>query len=231
MTKYLKRELLYITKKIINYYMLKINEIFHSIQGESSKSGTPCVFIRLTYCNLRCSYCDSEYSFYEGEDMSIADILKEIKKYNCKLVEVTGGEPLLQKKSIDLMKALLIEKYTVMLETSGSIPINNVPKEVIKIIDFKCPSSDMHKKNNWDILKNVQQHDEIKFVISNLDDYKWVKDKLKKYNFKNNTILFSPTHNQLDPKILSEWILKDGLNVRVQLQLHKYIWDADTKGV
>ena len=211
--------------------MLKINEIFHSIQGESTKSGTPCVFIRLTYCNLRCSYCDSEYSFYEGEDMSIADILKEIKKYNCKLVEVTGGEPLLQKKSIDLMKALLIEKYTVMLETSGSIPINNVPKEVIKIIDFKCPSSDMHKKNNWDILKNVQQHDEIKFVISNLDDYKWVKDKLKKYNFKNNTILFSPTHNQLDPKILSEWILKDGLNVRVQLQLHKYIWDADTKGV
>tara|TARA_B100002052_G_scaffold254825_1_gene244636 strand:+ start:143 stop:778 length:636 start_codon:yes stop_codon:yes gene_type:complete len=211
--------------------MLKINEIFHSIQGESSKSGTPCVFIRLTYCNLRCSYCDSEYSFYEGEDMSIADILKEIKKYNCKLVEVTGGEPLLQKKSIDLMKALLIEKYTVMLETSGSIPINNVPKEVIKIIDFKCPSSDMHKKNNWNILKNIQQHDEIKFVISNLDDYKWVKDKLKKYNFKNNTILFSPTHNQLDPKILSEWILKDGLNVRVQLQLHKYIWDADTKGV
>ena len=134
-------------------------------------------------------------------------------------------------KSIDLMKALLIEKYTVMLETSGSIPINNVPKEVIKIIDFKCPSSDMHKKNNWDILKNVQQHDEIKFVISNLDDYKWVKDKLKKYNFKNNTILFSPTHNQLDPKRLSEWVLKDGLNVRVQLQLHKYIWDADTKGV
>ena len=150
--------------------MLKINEIFHSIQGESSKSGTPCVFIRLTYCNLRCSYCDSEYSFYEGKDMSISEILKEIKKYNCNLVEVTGGEPLLQKESIDLMKTLLEKNYTVMLETGGSLPIDNVPKKVIKIIDFKCPTSDMHKKNNWDILNFIEEHDEIKFVIGDYDD-------------------------------------------------------------
>ncbi len=211
--------------------MLKINEIFHSIQGESSKSGTPCVFIRLTYCNLRCSYCDSEYSFYEGKDMIISEIIKEIDKYNCNLVEVTGGEPLLQKESIDLMKTLLEKNYTVMLETGGSLPIDNVPKKVIKIIDFKCPTSDMHKKNNWDILNFIEEHDEIKFVIGDYDDYVWVKDKLIKYNFKDNTILFSPTHGQLDPKILSEWVLKDGLNVRVQIQLHKYIWDADTKGV
>ncbi len=211
--------------------MLKINEIFYSIQGESSKSGAPCIFIRLTYCNLRCSYCDSEYSFYEGKDMSIPEIIKEIKKYNCNLVEITGGEPLLQKKSIDLMNALLKENFDVMLETSGSLPIDKVPNDVIKIIDFKCPSSNMDKKNNWEIVNYIQTHDEIKFVIGNYDDYLWAKEKLKKYKLINNIILFSPTHKKLDPKTLSEWILKDGLNVRMQIQLHKYIWDEHTKGV
>ena len=211
--------------------MLKINEIFYSIQGESSKSGAPCIFIRLTYCNLRCSYCDSEYSFYEGKDMGIPEIIKEIKKYNCNLVEITGGEPLLQKKSIDLMNALLKENFDVMLETSGSLPIDKVPNDVIKIIDFKCPSSNMDKKNNWEIVNYIQTHDEIKFVIGNYDDYLWAKEKLKKYKLINNIILFSPTHKKLDPKTLSEWILKDGLNVRMQIQLHKYIWDEHTKGV
>jgi len=211
--------------------MLKINEIFHSIQGESSKSGAPCIFIRLTYCNLRCSYCDSEYSFYDGKDMSIPEILKEIKKYKCKLVEITGGEPLLQKKSIDLMNVLLKENFDVMLETSGSLPIDKVPNDVIKIIDFKCPSSNMDKKNNWEIVNYIQTHDEIKFVIGNYDDYLWAKEKLKKYKLINNVILFSPTHKKLDPKTLSEWILEDGLNVRMQVQLHKYIWDEHTKGV
>ena len=211
--------------------MLKINEIFYSIQGESSKSGAPCIFIRLTYCNLRCSYCDSEYSFYEGKDMSIPEIIKEIKKYNCNLVEITGGEPLLQKKSIDLMNALLKENFDVMLETSGSLPIDKVPNDVIKIIDFKCPSSNMDKKNNWEIVNYIQTHDEIKFVIGNYDDYLWAKEKLKKHKLINNVILFSPTHKKLDPKTLSEWILEDGLNVRMQVQLHKYIWDEHTKGV
>ena len=211
--------------------MLKINEIFYSIQGESSKSGAPCIFIRLTYCNLRCSYCDSEYSFYEGKDMSIPEILKEIKKFKCNLVEITGGEPLLQKKSIDLMKVLLKENFDVMLETSGSLPIDKVPNDVIKIIDFKCPSSNMDKKNNWEIVNYIQIHDEIKFVIGNYDDYMWAKEKLKKHKLINNVILFSPTHKKLDPKTLSEWILEDGLNVRMQVQLHKYIWDEHTKGV
>jgi len=211
--------------------MLKINEIFYSIQGESSKSGMPCIFIRLTYCNLRCSYCDTDYSFHEGKDMSIDQILTKIKSYNCNLVEVTGGEPLLQKESIDLMYALLKKKYEVMLETGGSLPIKDVPKEVIKIIDFKCPSSNMHKKNDWSIIKNIQTHDEIKFVIGNIEDYEWTKNKINNYNLNNKDILLSPVHGILDPKTLSEWILKDGIKARLQLQLHKYIWHPDTKGV
>ena len=211
--------------------MLKINEIFYSIQGESSKSGLPCVFVRLTYCNLRCSYCDSEYSFYEGEDMSINQILKKIKDYNCNLIEITGGEPLLQKECIDLMNKLIEKKYDVMLETGGSLPIQDVPKEVIKIIDFKCPSSNMHQKNKWSIVEDLQSHDEIKFVIGNAEDYDWAKKQITKYNLYNNNILFSPVHDVLDPKILSEWVLKDSMKVRIQLQLHKYIWDPETKGV
>ena len=143
--------------------MLKINEIFYSIQGESSYGGMPCVFVRLTYCNLRCSYCDTEYSFYEGKDMSIDKIIKEIEKYDCKLVEVTGGEPLMQEESIDLMNNLLNNNYQVMLETGGSLPINKVPKEVIKVVDFKCPSSNMEKKNDWNIISDLQHHDEVKF--------------------------------------------------------------------
>ena len=128
---------------------LKINEIYYSIQGESSYTGKPCIFIRLTYCNLRCSYCDSEYTFYEGFDMSINEILKDIKKYSCKLVEVTGGEPLFQKECIPLLKELVKSDYKVLLETSGSLSIKNVPKKVINIIDFKCPSINMMKKNLW----------------------------------------------------------------------------------
>ena len=211
--------------------MIKINEIFYSIQGESSMSGMPCIFIRLTYCNLRCSYCDTEYSFHEGKDMSIDDILKKIKNYNCKLVEVTGGEPLLQKESIDLMTILLNDNYKVMLETGGSLPIKNVPKDVIKIVDFKCPSSNMHKKNDLNILKDLQKHDEIKFVIGNYEDYEWTKDKINSYNLNTKRILLSPVHDVLKSKDLSEWILKDGINAKLKLQLHKYIWSPDTKGV
>jgi len=211
--------------------MLKINEIFYSIQGESSYNGMPCVFVRLTYCNLRCSYCDTEYAFYEGKDMSIKDILKKVKSYNCKLVEVTGGEPLLQKESIDLMKKLIEKKYTVMLETGGSLPIKDVPKEVIKIIDFKCPTSKMDKKNDWSIIKNITEYDEIKFVIGDRNDYNWSKQKIRDYNLENNIILFSPVYDVLDSKKLSEWILEDGLNVRMQIQLHKHIWSSEKKGV
>ena len=211
--------------------MLKINEIFYSIQGESSYSGMPCVFIRLTYCNLRCSYCDTEDSFYEGQDMSIDEIVDEIKKYNCRLIEVTGGEPLLQKESIKLMEILLNDNYKVMLETGGSLPITKVPKEVIKVVDFKCPSSKMHKKNDWNIIEDLQKYDEIKFVIGNQQDYEWAKNKIEQFNLYNKKLLFSPVHDVMSAKELSEWVLNDGLKVRIQLQLHKYIWDANTKGV
>jgi len=211
--------------------MLKINEIFYSIQGESSFNGMPCVFIRLTYCNLRCSYCDTEYSFYEGKDMSIDEIIHEIQKYDCKLVEVTGGEPLMQKESIELMQTLINNKYQVMLETGGSLPINKVPKKVIKIVDFKCPTSNMAKKNDWSIIKDLNSNDEIKFVIGNRKDYDWSKEKINEYNLNNKKILFSPVHDVLDSQKLSEWILKDHLKVRLQIQLHKYIWSPETKGV
>ena len=211
--------------------MLKINEIFYSIQGESSFNGMPCIFIRLTYCNLRCSYCDTEYAFYEGKDMSIQDIIHEIQQYDCKLVEVTGGEPLMQEECINLMQTLLNENYQVMLETGGSLPLNKVPKKVIKIVDFKCPSSNMAKKNDWTIIKDLNSKDEVKFVIGDKDDYEWTKKKLNEYNLNDKTILFSPVHDILDPKMLSDWILKDNLKVRLQMQLHKYIWSPEIKGV
>ena len=195
---------------------LKINEIFYSIQGESSYTGLPCIFIRLTYCNLRCSYCDTEYAFHNGSDMSINQILKHIDKYPANLVMVTGGEPLLQKDCISLMDELLKNKYSVMLETSGSLPLNKVPKKVVKIVDFKCPSSNMKHKNDWKILKDIDKKDEIKFVIGDKKDYNWSKDMIKEYDLdKICPILFSPVYDKINIENLSKWILDDGLNVRL----------------
>ena len=211
---------------------LKINEIFYSIQGESSYTGLPCIFIRLTYCNLRCSYCDTEYAFYDGKDISIDDILLEIKKYPTDLVMVTGGEPLIQDYCINLMEKLITENYSVMLETSGSMKLNKVPKEVIKIVDFKCPSSNMMEKNDWQILSDIQKQDEIKFVIGNKKDYDWSKKMITKYKLNELCpVLFSPVYNVMSIQDLSEWILKDGTKVRLQSQLHKQIWGPETKGV
>ena len=160
---------------------LKINEIYYSIQGESSYMGKPCIFIRLTYCNLRCTYCDSEYTFYDGNDMTIKEVINKIKKYPCNLVEVTGGEPLFQKECINLLQELVKNNYDVMLETSGSLSTKSVPKEVINIIDFKCPSSKMEHKNTWEIIKDISRHDEIKFVIGNREDYDWAKEKIYEF--------------------------------------------------
>ena len=212
--------------------LIKINEIYHSIQGESTHTGRPCVFIRLTYCNLRCTYCDSEYAFYKGKKMTIPDIITKIKTYNCNLVEVTGGEPLLQANCIDLLNQLVKNKYEVMLETSGSLPIKSVPNSVIKIVDFKCPSSKMDKKNLWSIVDNLKIHDEIKFVIGDKNDFNWTCQKIKEFSLLEKcTVLFSPVYNILEPRLLSNWILKSNLNVRLQLQTHKYIWDENKKGV
>ena len=211
---------------------LKVNEIYYSIQGESSYTGKPCIFIRLTYCNLRCSYCDSEYTFYEGFDMSINEILKDIKKYSCKLVEVTGGEPLFQKECISLLKELVKSDYKVLLETSGSLSIKNVPKKVINIIDFKCPSSNMMKKNLWENINYLKKKDEVKFVIEDANDYKWAKEKIIQYNLLEKcNILMSPSYNKIKPEQITKWILNDNLDIRFQIQLHKEIWGNVERGV
>ena len=212
--------------------LLKINEIYYSIQGESTLSGTRCIFIRLTYCNLRCSYCDSEYTFHEGEDMTISEIINEIKQYDCNLVEVTGGEPLFQKGCNNLLQELVNHNYQVMLETGGSLSLSNTPIEVKKIVDFKCPSSLMDKKNLWEIIDNLTNNDEVKFVIGDENDFKWSLNKIEKYNLdKKCQILFSCVYNKLEYKTLTKWILDSNVNARYQIQLHKHIWPEESKGV
>jgi 7-carboxy-7-deazaguanine synthase len=213
--------------------MLKVNEIYYSIQGESTSAGLPCVFIRLTYCNLRCTYCDTEYAFYEGYDRSIPEIINKVKKYNCKLVEITGGEPLVQmEECLLLMKQLCDEGFKVIIETGGSLTIKDIDPRVKIIMDLKCPSSDMEKKNlyaNIDCLKPI---DEIKFVIGSREDYDWTKEIISNYSLnKKCEILFSVVFGKLEPVQLVNWILEDKLNVRFQLQMHKFIWHPETKGV
>jgi 7-carboxy-7-deazaguanine synthase len=211
---------------------MKINEIYHSIQGESSYAGLPCVFVRLTYCNLRCTYCDTEYAFYEGRDMTVDEVFQAVKSYNCALVEVTGGEPLVQKDVFPLMDLLIKAGYTVLLETGGSIDVGNVNPRVIKIMDLKCPSSGECERNLYTNIDKLQPDDEIKFVIGNREDYVWSKEMLERYRLSERfPVLFSTVFRQLEPKQLVEWILQDKLKVRFQLQMHKYVWDPATRGV
>ena len=211
---------------------LKINEIYHSIQGESSYSGLPCVFVRLTYCNLRCSYCDTEYAFYEGKDMSIKQIIKKINSYKCNLVEITGGEPLLQKNCIKLINELEKNNKKVLIETGGSLSIQNISKKTHIILDLKCPSSNMENKNLWANLDYIKKTDEIKFVVGNKVDYEWTKNIIKKYDLENKChLLISPVYDKIDNEKIINWILKDNLKIRFQIQLHKEIWDKDKKGV
>lgn len=212
--------------------MLKVNEIFYSIQGESSLAGLPCIFIRLTYCNLRCSYCDTEYAFNEGKDYPIEEILSEIKKYNCNLVEVTGGEPLVQSEVHTLLKELCDLGYQVMIETGGSLPIKVIDPRVKVIMDLKCPSSKMSHKNLYENINFLKPVDEVKFVIGNREDYEWSKEIIYKYSLEDKcTILFSNVFSELEPIKLAEWILKDNLKVRFQIQMHKYIWSPTKRGV
>jgi len=211
---------------------MKINEIYQSIQGESSYAGLPCVFVRLTYCNLRCTYCDTEYAFYEGKDMTVDEILVTVLNYDCPLVEVTGGEPLLQKDVFPLMERLIESGRTVLLETGGSLDIGGVNPQVIKIVDLKCPSSGESKHNLYSNLDKLQPHDEIKFVIGTREDYLWSKETLEKYGLADRfPILFSTVFNQLEPRQLVDWVLQDNLKVRFQLQMHKYIWEPTRRGV
>jgi len=212
--------------------MLKINEIYYSIQGESTKAGLPCVFVRLTFCNLRCSYCDTEYAFYEGKDLSIDSIIQEIRTYNCSLVEITGGEPLFQDESLLLMKQLADQGFEVLLETGGSLPVANVDPRVKIIMDLKTPSSGMLKKNLYENITCLKKEDEVKFVIGSREDYLWAKEIITNYNLNEKAeVLFSVVFGKLLPVELVNWILEDKLNVRFQLQMHKFIWKPEVRGV
>ena len=212
--------------------MLEVTEIYKSIQGESTHVGLPCVFVRLTGCNLRCVWCDTSYAFDGGKKVSIKQILDQVKLYGINLVEITGGEPLLQKEVFLLMETLLKNNIQVMLETGGSLSIKKVPEKVIKIVDIKCPGSGEEDKNYWDNLNHLTPKDEIKFVIADRGDYEWSRTVLQSRGLdKKAHILFSPVFEKLNLKDLTEWILEDNLPVRLQTQLHKHIWDKNTMGV
>ncbi|MCK6601858.1 MAG: 7-carboxy-7-deazaguanine synthase QueE [Bacteroidetes bacterium] len=210
---------------------LKINEIYYSVQGESTHAGRPCIFIRLTECHLRCTYCDTEYAFYEGEDQGLEAILTQIRAFPCKLVELTGGEPLLQSGSVSLMQRLLDEGYEVLLETSGSLPIREVPARVRKIVDFKTPSSGMMKNNDYTLVGDLQPWDELKFVIGSRADFDWSVEKVTELNLLRWTVLFSPIWKEVEPALLAKWVIDSGLPVRFQVQLHKFLWPGSEKGV
>jgi 7-carboxy-7-deazaguanine synthase len=213
--------------------MLTVNEIFHSVQGESTYAGRPCVFVRLTACDLRCSWCDTPYAFYEGTKRSLDDVIAEVDRYGCSLVEVTGGEPLLQEDVYPLMQRFLDSGKTVLLETGGHRSTERVPNSVVTILDVKCPGSGEVAKNDWKNLERLRAQDEVKFVVKDRADYEFARDVIARHELagRASAIHLSPVHGVLDPKTLSEWLLADRLPVRVQLQLHKYIWSPDTRGV
>jgi 7-carboxy-7-deazaguanine synthase len=202
-----------------------ITEIFKSIQGESSYSGFPCSFIRTTGCNLRCVWCDTQYAFYGGKTMSVDEVLATIEPHQCPLVEITGGEPLVQEEVPILAQRLLDTGRTVLIETGGSLDISVLPPKVIKIVDIKCPESGMMEKMDWGNLERLSSDDEIKFVINSRKDYDWAAQFLKKHELEGkNLILFSPVYGKMNPAELADWILEDHLPVRFQIQLHKVLW-------
>jgi len=214
--------------------MLRVNEIFYSIQGESTFAGFPCIFIRMTGCNLRCTYCDTTYAYDQGDDIPLHSILTTVKKFDCRLVEVTGGEPLIQDETPDLISALIENGYTVLLETNGSQDISTVDTRCTRIVDIKCPSSGMDNKNYWKNLDYITPNDQLKFVIAHRQDYLYAKKVLDTTAIKIRKKLlinFSPVFNKIDLKDLAGWMLADNLPVRLQIQLHKYIWGEHTKGV
>jgi len=212
---------------------LNLIEIFRSVQGETSFSGLPTTFVRTAACNLRCTWCDSTYSFGRGEPWTLERILEEVESAGCKYVCVTGGEPLLQKNVHLLMKELCDRGYIVSLETGGSLPTKDVDQRVYVILDIKCPDSGMSDKNDWKNLEWLRKHDEVKFVINGHDDYLWAKDVCHKFSLfdREKPVLFSPVHGVLDPKELLSWTLEDKIPFRLNLQIHKFIWSPETQGV
>lgn len=211
---------------------MRVTEIFHSIQGESTFAGLPCVFVRLTGCPLRCTWCDTDYAFFEGRDQSIDEILDQIRSYECRLVEVTGGEPLAQPATAELLRRLCQADFTVLLETSGAIDTAIVDPSVHIILDVKCPGSGMTDRMHWPNVERLRPKDEAKFVIQDYEDYDWAKNVMARYRLTDRcSVLFSPVFGTLEPRQLAEWLLADRLPVRVQLQLHKHIWAPNMRGV
>jgi len=213
--------------------LVTINEIFYSVQGESTYAGQPCVFVRLTACDLRCSWCDTPYAFHEGRKRPVDDVVAEVERYECSLVEVTGGEPLLQEEVYPLMQELVSRGKTVLLETGGHRSTARVPDPVVTILDVKCPGSGEADRMDWENLARLRPRDEVKFVVKDRADYDYARDVIERFGLAGRAaaIHLSPVHGVLDSKTLSEWVLGDRLPVRVQLQLHKYIWPPNTRGV
>jgi len=213
---------------------LKVNEIFYSIQGESSYAGRPCVFVRLAGCNLRCSYCDTKYAYHEGDQIEVPEIVRRVVFHQCPLVEVTGGEPLIQKETPELVKRLLNKGLHVLMETNGSQDISLVDERCVRIVDIKCPSSGEHEKNDLKNTGRLRDKDEVKFVIGNREDYEYAKGILNLLDinpYRMNPVHLSPVFGKMAPRILAEWILEDHLDVRLNLQINKIIWGPEEKGV
>ena len=211
---------------------MRISEIYKSIQGESTYAGRPCVFVRTAGCNLRCSWCDSSFTFYGGEEIPLEDVLNQVRGHCCRLVELTGGEPLLQQDSFTLTRALLDEGYQVLVETSGSLEFRDLDRRANIIMDIKCPASGMSGLVRWSNLEEIKKTDQVKFVINDREDYLWATERLDQLNLcQKTTVLFSPVYGVMDPRMLAEWILQDSLEVSLQLQLHKYIWHPEARGV
>jgi 7-carboxy-7-deazaguanine synthase len=212
---------------------LTINEIYFSVQGESTWAGLPCVFVRLTFCDLRCTYCDTEYAFYEGKKHALSEIVAAVLAYECPLVEITGGEPLLQKNVLPLMTMLADADRTVLLETSGAHDISAVDPRVHRIMDLKTPGSGEVTRNLFSNIEQLTQRDEVKFVIGSREDYEWSRARLRERRLADRcrAVLFSPIFGRIDPREIVEWILADKLPVRFQLQMHKFIWTPAQRGV
>lgn len=211
---------------------LRVNEIFHSVQGEGTRVGVRCVFIRLTGCHLECVWCDTPYAFDQGEWMTLDDILDRVYAYECPTVNVTGGEPLLQPAVYTLLTRLADELDTVLLETSGAVAIDRVDPRVVRIVDIKCPGSGEAERNCWPNLDRLTPRDEVKFVLLDRQDYEWAREVLRRYDLLSRCpVIFSPVHGKLKPNELAKWMLEDRLDVRVGLQLHKLIWPAARRGV
>ncbi len=212
--------------------LLNVNEIFRSIQGESSRSGRPCVFVRLTACNLRCVWCDTAYAFEEGKAISVSGIVEQVERWSIPYVLLTGGEPLLQPGVHDLIADLLDRGKEVAVETGGSLDISPVDRRVAIVMDLKCPGSGMVRENDWRNLDRLKPGDEVKFVLADRADYEWTVRTIREHRLTERFgVLLSPVHGTLHPRDLADWMLNDQLNARLQLQIHKYIWPADMRGI